>query len=345
MASSSLDWRLANRVASRMAGSYPLEGTYHETRYASQAAAMVERASDLVEAETGLSALGAPEVAVVSRREWVDNNIASFSSLLAPAERKLSRQKGIGSRIARRVVAIEMGAVLGMLSRRVLGQYELVLPTSDGRDGDTVLFVGSNVLQMERRHEFRPDEFRFWVALHECTHRLQFLGVPWLRPYFLGLVSELIDSATPEPGRMARVAGEIRSASSSGEPLVDETGLFGMFASPAQRGVMVKVQALMSLLEGHGHVVMDRIGARELETQRRMSSVLKARRQDPRAAMFMRLVGLEMKLRQYELGASFIEGVERHAGWSALDTAWEGPEKLSTLAEIENPVLWLERVG
>ncbi len=220
-----------------------------------------------------------------------------------------------------------------------------MLPTSDGRDGDTVLFVGANVLQMERRHEFRPDEFRFWVALHECTHRLQFLGVPWLRPYFLSLVSDLVDSANPEPGRMARVAGELRSASDSGEPLVDETGLFGVFASPGQREVMLKVQALMSLLEGHGHVVMDRIGARELVTQERMSNVLKARRQDPRAAMFMRLVGLEMKLRQYELGATFIEGVERHAGWATLDRAWVGPENLPTLAEIENPVLWLERVA
>ena len=345
MSSSSLDWRLASRVAARMAGSYPLEGTYHETRFASQAPAMVARASEMVEAETGLSAAGEPEVAVVSREEWVANNVASFSTLLAPAEEKLREQSGISAQIARRVLAIEMGAVLGLLSRRVLGQYELVLPTSDGRAGDTVLFVGANVLQMERDHEFVPDEFRFWVALHECTHRLQFLGVPWMRPYFLGLVSELVNSAVPEPGRVARVAAELREASASSEPLIGETGIFGLFATPGQRAVMQRVQALMSLLEGHGHVVMDRIGARELVTQKRMSKVLKARRQDPKAAMFMRLVGLEMKLRQYELGAKFIEGVERHAGWTALSRAWDGPEQLPTMLEIENPVLWLERVG
>lgn len=345
VASSSPDWRLARRVAERMAGTCALEGTYHETRYSSQAPVMVARASEMVEVETGLSAPGSPEVAVVSRNEWVENNVASFSMLLAPAEEKLRKQSGVGSRIAERVMAIEMGAVLGLLSRRVLGQYELVLPTSDGRDGDTVLFVGSNVLQMERRHEFRPDEFRFWVALHECTHRLQFLGVPWLRAYFLDLVSELVSSSVPEPGRVARVASELREASSSGRPLVSESGLFGMFATPGQREVMEKVQALMSLLEGHGHVVMDRIGARELVTQQRMSNVLKARRQDARAAMFMRLVGLEMKLRQYELGAKFIDGVERHAGWASLNRAWEGPSSLPTLSEIENPVLWLERVG
>jgi len=306
---------------------------------------MVRRASDLVEAETGLHADGVPEVAVVSRKEWVETNLESFTALIRPAEERLTGQSGLGATVGRRVLAAELGTVLGLLSRRVLGQYELVLPTSDGNDGDTVLFVGANLLAMERSNEFRPSEFRFWVALHECTHRLQFRGVPWLREYFLGLVNELVAASKPEPGRVARVAGELRDAAAQGEPLVGETGLFGLFATPDQREVIDRVQALMSLLEGHGHVVMDRIGERELVTQNRMSQVLKARRQDPRTMMFMRLVGLEMKLRQYDMGAAFIDGVERHAGWSTLDRAWESPGNLPTLQEIENPVLWLERVA
>lgn len=342
---STIDWSTAVKVASRFTGNYALEGTYHEARLARQAEALVARASDMVEAETRLRAPGKPEVVVVSRSEWVETNISSFGALLAPAEERLARQSGIGKRIASKVLAAELGALLGILSKRVLGQYELVLPTPDGKAGDTVIFVGANVLSMERQHGFRPDEFRFWVALHECTHRLQFVGVPWLRDYFLELVQALVASATPESGRLARVASELREASAVGDPLVGESGLFGLFASPDQRDAINRVQALMSLLEGHGHVVMDRIGARELVTQERMSSVLKARRQDPRAAMFMRLIGMEMKLRQYENGARFIDGVERHAGWEALDRAWESAEHLPTLEEIENPVLWLERIG
>ena len=340
-----LEWPLAVRIATRVAGSYPLEGTYHEARLAREVDGMVRRASDLVEAETGLHADGVPEVAVVSRKEWVETNLESFTALIRPAEERLTGQSGLGATVGRRVLAAELGTVLGLLSRRVLGQYELVLPTSDGNDGDTVLFVGANLLAMERSNEFRPSEFRFWVALHECTHRLQFRGVPWLREYFLGLVNELVAASKPEPGRVARVAGELRDAAAQGEPLVGETGLFGLFATPDQREVIDRVQALMSLLEGHGHVVMDRIGERELVTQNRMSQVLKARRQDPRTMMFMRLVGLEMKLRQYDMGAAFIDGVERHAGWSTLDRAWESPGNLPTLQEIENPVLWLERVA
>jgi coenzyme F420 biosynthesis associated uncharacterized protein len=306
---------------------------------------LVERATALVAAETGLEAPGTPDVAVVSRAEWVENNVASFAQLMAPLEERLGSERRIGRGIAGRIMAAELGAVLGFLSRRVLGQYELVLPTADGGQGDTVMFVGANVLAMERKFEFRPSEFRFWVALHESAHRLQFQGVPWLRSYFMGLVEELVKASKPEPGRMARLADEVREAASEGRPLVDERGLFGLLATPDQREVISKVQALMSLLEGHGHVVMDRIGERELVSQARMSQILAARRSDPRTAMFMRLVGLEMKMRQYEMGANFIKGVERQAGWSALDAAWLRASNLPTLAEIEDPVSWLYRVG
>ncbi len=161
---------------------------------------------------------GNPEVAVVSRAEWVDANVESFGILLAPAEERLEQQTGVGAAVASRVVGVEMGAVLGMLSRRVLGQYELVLPTADGSHGDTVMFVGANLLALERQFEFRPSEFRFWVALHECTHRAQFVGVPWLRDYFLGLVGELVASAQPEPGRLNRVTAELRRASVPSTP-------------------------------------------------------------------------------------------------------------------------------
>ena len=342
---SRVHWPLALRVADRFTGDYPLAGTYHETRLAGEMPELVARAGELVSTETGLVGGGSPAVSVVSRFAWVEANVAAFGALLAPAEERLAHSRGLGGYVAGRLVAAELGAILGMLSRRVLGQYELVIPTGDSDAGDTVFFVGANVLHIERLHEFRPRDFRFWVALHECTHRLQFTGVPWLRGYFLDLVGELVATSIPEPGRVGRVARELRDAAEAGEPLLGEAGLLGLFATPAQRTTLDRVQALMSLLEGHGHVVMDRIGAREIPGLARMSRVLKQRRRDPRTAGLLKLVGMEMKFRQYELGEKFIAGVERHAGWEALDRAWSDPENLPTLEEIENPVLWLDRVG
>lgn len=341
---SGVDWRLGGKIAGRMAGSHPLEDTYHFRHLDRRASDLVARAAELASAETGLPWVGAPDVAVVTRSEWAQANVAAFAQLLAPAEARL-KDKGFGRRLASRLMGAEVGALVGVLAKRVLGQYELVLPSEDGRDGDTIMLVGANLLEMERRNEFRPEEFRFWVALHECTHRLQFTGVPWLKGYFLSLVEGLVETSEPEEGRVQRLRDEMRRAAREGRPLVDERGLMGLLATPQQRGLIDRVQALMSLLEGHGHVVMDRIGARELVTQDRMSRVLKMRRKDPRMAAFLRLTGLEMKMKQYEQGERFILGIERLAGFSALDHAWEGPDALPTLSEIRKPERWLARVG
>lgn len=342
---SRIAWPLAVRVAGRVAGSYALGGTYHEALLVRQAPELVARAGRLVEEETGLASDGQPEVRVVGRQGWVAANVDSFSRLLAPAEERLVERAGPTGPLVGRLVAAELGALLGALARRVLGQYELVLPTGGAPRGDTVFLVGPNVLWMERLHEFRPAEFRMWLALHECTHRLQFVGVSWMRPHFLGLVQELISSSVPEPGRLMRVAVELREAAGAGEPLIGEAGLLGLFASPKQRRLLERVQALMSLLEGHGHVVMDRIGERTLVTQRRMSRVLRRRRQDLRGSLLFRLTGLEMKLRQYEEGERFVLEVERRAGRRVLDRVWESPEALPDLEEIRRPERWLSRIA
>jgi len=342
---SKVDWELAGQVARRFSGEYPLAGTYHERKFELQAPDLVSRASEMVSAETGLEVTGAPVVGVISRDDWIDTNVKSFGAMLKPLEEKLADSAGIGSSIAAKVVGAELGAVLGFMSKRVLGQYELVLPTGEDDKGGTVLFVGANIMSMERQFEFRPSSFRFWVALHECAHRAQFTGVPWMRGYFLSLVEQLVEKSKPEKGRLLRVASELRTAAESGTDALGDAGLVGLFASPEQRDVLDQVQALMSLLEGHGHIVMDRIGEREITDVARMSNVLKARRKDPKSAAFMKLLGIEMKMKQYENGASFIRQVESDASWEALSMAWESPESLPRLAEIDDASLWLDRMA
>jgi coenzyme F420 biosynthesis associated uncharacterized protein len=311
-------------------------------------AGVTERVSSIVPKAIGLDLPGRPETAIVTRAEWVQRNTDAFGHMLEPARRELEERLARKGRTAspfllQTLMQKELETILALLSRRVLGQYELVLPS--GETGDVVTYVGANIIQLERKHHFRPSEFRFWVALHELTHRAQFQGVPWLRGYFMGLVTELVEQSKPEPGRLARVIEEMAERRSSGLPLVDERGLFGLFATPSQNAVVDKVQALMSLLEGHGHVVMDRVGADHLKSQERMSRVLKGRRHDRRAAAFLRMTGLEMKMKQYRQGEQFVQGVDREGGWETLNLAFRGPESLPTLDEIEHPGKWLERVA
>lgn len=331
------------RLADRLAGQYPLADTYHTAALTADMSRITPRVSELVATGTGLSLPGDPTTLVIGRSEWVMRNVASFQHLIEPATKRLADMESGAASVARKIAERESSALLGVLSRRVLGQYELVLPT--GEDGDSVAYVGPNLLQMERAHQFRPSEFRFWVALHELTHRAQFQGVPWLRSYFTGLVEELVEASAPEPGRLRAIAEEVMERRRSGSPLIDERGIFGLVATSTQQEIVDRVQALMSLLEGHGHVVMDRIGAEQLRSQDRMSRVLKSRRKDKRTAAFFRVTGLEMKVKQYEQGERFVKAVEREAGWESVNLAFRGAGSLPTADEILRPERWLRRVA
>ena len=342
--------RPSGRLVGRIAGTYELAETYHGAAIQDEMKRVTAQVSEIVPEATGLDLPGSPTTVVIGRAEWIQRNVESFTHLMEPARRKVEERMiesgSLGQAavsFAGRLMQAESTAVMSVLSRRVLGQYELVLPT--GERGDVVAYVGPNIIQMERTHQFKPAEFRYWVALHELTHRAQFQGVPWMRDYFLSLVSELVESAKPETGRLSKIVSEISLRRNSGQQIVDERGIFGLFATPEQNAVVDKIQALMSLLEGHGHVVMDRLGAEHLKSQDRMSRVLKGRRQDKRTAAFFRITGLEMKLKQYKMGEKFVLAVEREAGWETISLAFRGASSLPSLSEIEQPKTWLRRVA
>jgi uncharacterized protein (DUF2342 family) len=58
-----------------------------------------------------------------------------------------------------------------------------------------------------------------------------------------------------------------------------------------------------------------------------------------------RLLGLDMKLRQYEQGKQFCDAVVAKGGVTALQHVFSGPEALPTLAELSDPDAWLKRTA
>ena len=349
---SPVDWGLAQRVAERVAGREPFADSYHVDSLLPDFEELTREAEALVTAETGLvPATGPARVRVADRPAWIAANVRSFQRLLAPLTEKLGeRMPGSGpmAAVTRRVTAIELGALLGWMSTRVLGQYDLLLvEDEDPEEQDLVYYVGPNVLALEKRFGFPPREFRLWLALHEVTHRAQFTGVPWLRPHFISLVDGVIGSVDPDPGRLLAAARRAVDEVRSGRNPLDDGGLVALLATPEQREVMDRIGGLMSLLEGHGDVTMDRAGAERIPSAERFSRVLRARRAHrPGPAKFVqKLVGLEAKMKQYELGERFIAEVEADGGPTALARVWSGPELLPSMGEIREPQAWLDRIA
>ena len=352
MSSSPVDWGLAERVAVRSVGQEPFSSSYLGHSLQADFDEATALAEELVADATGLRSLAGPARArVTDRAGWVRANVNSFQRLLRPLTDKLGDRLGtsVTSSVTRRVGGLEVGLLLGWMSARVLGQYDLLVvdDPAESDDQDLVYYVGPNVLALEKRYAFPPKEFRLWLALHEVTHRAQFTGVPWMRGHYLGLVEQTLDSLDPDPKRfldaLVKAVGDLRS----GKRPLDDGGLAALLASPAQRVVLDQIGGLMSLLEGHGDVTMDRAGADRIPSAHRFARVLRERRANanPAAKLVQRLLGIEAKINQYAQGEAFIAEVERLGGGpQALDPVWRGSSWLPTLAEIREPSEWLDRV-
>ncbi len=348
-----VDWDLAQRVASGALILKPAPATYRSSDLQSQFDELTARAEFLVSEATGLhSAHGRARAKVTDRSGWAAANVRSMQRLVGPAllahrddgKPRLSKS---ALTIGRTVTGTQIGLMLAYMATRVLGQYDLLLTDEELDDQDLVSYVGPNVVAIEERFGFVPSQFRLWLALHEVTHRMQFTAVPWLRDHFVFLVGQLIEPLHADPQNLVetirRIAGEVRS----GHNPLQESGLAGVLATPEQRLALQKISGMMSLLEGHGDVTMDRAGAGEVPGAAEFSKVLHQRRTQAKGVtkLMSKLLGLDAKMRQYAEGEVFVESVEAAGGPELLAQVWKGPEWLPTLNEIRNPDTWVARAG
>lgn len=348
-APSPIDWDRAERVALGVAArrrtpSDPVGGA----RVAMPELPAPLVLEDAIEAVTGLRPLhGTATVSFVDRPQWIRANLASFRNLLTPlldqwSDRMAASPTAAG--IGRQVAGAELGALIGWMSTRVLGQYDILV----GRpDDDAVYLVAPNLADLEQRYGFDPAEFRTWVLLHELTHRAQFTGVPWMRDHFTGLVERSLSFANPDLNVfIAALKSALRNRREASGHLRDG-GVLGLVASPEQRQVMSSISGLMSLLEGHGDVTMTRAAGGLVPHAERFERILRERRRttNPLSRTVMRLAGVEAKLNQYAAGARFLAIVEDAAGPRAVDRAWQAPDLLPSLEEIREPRAWLQRTA
>ncbi len=348
-----VSWAVAERVASQLLRFVPPLEPATVAALEVDFATATARAERLVEEATGLvSPAPAPRGQVTDRAGWVRANIASFRRLLRPVGERLAA----GPPAARRALSpanttlagVEVGVLLAWMSGRVLGQYDLLPVDGDAQStGGALYYVGPNVAAIERRYGFAPEQFRLWLALHEVTHRAQFTAVPWMRAHFVGLVERGMAVAAPD-GRavldsLLRAAAEVRA----GRNPLAEAGLIGLLASADQLAALRDAQALMSLLEGHGDVVMSRAATEAIPDAPRFARTLAERRTSAPWAVRVaqQVLGVEAKLRQYREGERFVEAVEQVGGAELFALVWSSPAMLPSLEEIRDPERWLARVG
>jgi putative hydrolase len=110
---------------------------------------------------------------------------------------------------------------------------------------------------------------------------------------------------------------------------------------------MGRMQAAMAVVEGYSEHVMDAIAAEAIPGHEKLRTAMDARRRSRSAPerLIERLLGLQMKMRQYEQGKKFCDAVAAEGGMEALNRVWASPEALPSEDELEHPLEWLARVG
>jgi coenzyme F420 biosynthesis associated uncharacterized protein len=341
-----VDWSLARQIARFAAGGDDRRRLDFDFDKAS------ELALGQVSAYSALELGGPPPpVHEVARREWAETNLNSVAELLDPVGERLDRRLGGAGPLAGALkaatgatLAAEVGLVMGYMSQRVLGQFELSLlqPEVPPR----LLFVTPNLSRAVRDLDVDEESFLRWVVLHEVTHVLQFSGVTWLREHLGALLREYL--ATVEVRIERGAAGGLPSLPDP-SLIVErfrEGGLAALVQTREQRRIMERIQSAMAIVEGYSEHVMDAVGADVLPQYDGLRDAMERRRRSRSAPerLLLRLLGLDQKMKQYEDGKRFCDAVVATGGIEKLNLVWQAPTALPTAAELRSPATWIGRL-
>jgi coenzyme F420 biosynthesis associated uncharacterized protein len=346
-----VDWKLAQRIAGGVAGGGPAPGYFSPAAVETACAEAGELVIDYARL-TPDRPLPSPEV--VNRAEWTRVGLRTlrevsqgFESRVAGGMSAPGPLGGIARSLAGAAAATEAGVAVGYAGRRVLGQYDVAVVASDREP--RLLFVAPNLAGAHTELGESPALFLRWVAIHETTHAVQFTAVPWLRGHLMDLLEQLIEAASAQLDR-ASLQGMARRLFGTDPRRTIRSLLRGdvarILAGPGQAQVLDRLQAVMSVIEGHAEHVMDAAAASQEPGYARLRRRMEARRSQRGGLgeVVSRLLGMELKLRQYRQGKAFCDAVAAEAGIEGLNRVWSGPGALPSVSELERPAEWLERM-
>ena len=322
------------------------------------------RVADLhVSAATGLStsiAGGILSILPVSRGDWALHSLEAYRPFLErlatslstagddedddPADVAAKLMGDLGKMLGPVLLGMQSGFMLGHLSRRALGQYDLPLPR---RPADQLLIVPANLDAFAEEWSLVGDDLRLWVCLQEVTlHAV--LGRPHVRARLADLINEYVSRFEVDPEALEMSLGNIDPTDAAGlqKVLGNPETLLGAMRSPGQQETLTRIETLTAVISGYVDHVMDTTGRGLIGSYGQITEALRRRRVEASDGdrFAARLLGLELGRGQYERGANFIRGVVERAGDDGLARLWITERELPTTAEVDAPGLWLARI-
>ncbi|MCI7551428.1 MAG: zinc-dependent metalloprotease [Actinomycetaceae bacterium] len=227
----------------------------------------------------------------------------------------IRKVNGVVEGLSSGLFRVETAAVLAAVSSRVLGQFDLFgnCGTQGGASRPRLVLVAPNIAAFRERYNLDRRDVCLWVAMHELTHAAQYYSAPWLEQRIPEMFSEVL-------------AGDLDGLHSE---------------------EFARLNAVMSLLEGHAQYVMNHVPISHMPSRRRI--ITAAADHSKNTGRLWRVIaqniGLGEKARQYTRGERFIRDVVDAKGIEYFNQVWASEHHFPTSAELQQPALWIARMG
>ncbi len=357
-----LQWDVARQVAMMTA----THGSNTEANVDPASRISVERLAPIAEMHvresTGIDLGTTNSVQVVNRSMWTHLALEAYKPMFqnlatslssAPATNEPSDDpmanmlESLNKMIAPAMMGMSVGTMVGQLSLRAFGQYDLPVPRDPNKG---VMLVAPNVEGFASDWSIVADDMRMWVLIHEFTSH-SILSRDVVRAALTEALGGYISGFRPNPDalmdRLSSVElGTDDPMKAMQKFLTDPSILLGAVRSPAQEHLAPELDAIVAAIVGYVDHHVDRVTEKLLGSDSRIAEAVRRRRVEasPQDTFVEQLLGLKLSNSQVQRGTDFVGGVVERAGVTALAQLFARPGNLPTPNELVAPGLWLARL-
>ena len=310
-----------------------------------------------------------PNIVVTNHSTWAHHTLESYKPLFTQLATALSNpsadapQPGteldsetdqitammlsLNKMMAPAMMGMSIGSMIGQLSLRAFGQYDLPIPREPKNQ---ILLVASNVEQFANDWSIAVDDMRMWVLIHELTSHAV-LSADHVRDSINQQISKYIAAFRPNPNAlMDRLTtmdlGTTDPMAMMQKFLTDPTIILGAVLSPEQERQAPVLDAMIASIIGYIDHSVDAISALVLGGGEQIAEAVRRRRVEsaPHDSFVEQLLGLRLTRQQVERGHAFAAGVTERAGHDGLSQLFARAGNLPTPSELDASGLWLARI-
>ncbi|HEY7875971.1 MAG TPA: zinc-dependent metalloprotease [Actinomycetota bacterium] len=319
----------------------------------------VHQAEILVSGYTRLTPEEPMRLLLVNRSAWVTSTLEAWRWLLEHLAGRFTAQMGNGSspsdagnpmetamgQVAPLLLGLQTGTLVGSLAQEALGRYDLPIPRDD--DG-RLIFVEPNLQSVTTEYGFDGDSFRKWFALHEAARHLLFTARPWTGRYARSLLTDLVDAIEIDTGELERRLMDLQTKGMEAlqEGLGGSESALPITQTERHRRALDRFRGFVAVTEGYSSHAAMAVSEEIVPDSARIDEGMTRRAATPSEGqqLLASVLGISLDRELHSSGRTFCAAVVQLKGLPALNTVWDAPDNVPSLAEVRDPFQWMERV-